>query len=69
MNSDVVYQVVKALPIEEQKLLWDKLKKDSEISPKLNSPKKVKVFTKEKALKYLLENVFNNRERPTKRLL
>jgi hypothetical protein len=66
MNSDVVYQVVKALPIEEQKLLWDKLKNDSEISPTPNSLEKVEIFNKEKAITYLLENVFNNRKCETK---
>jgi hypothetical protein len=69
MNSDVVYQVVKALPIEEQKLLLDKLKNDSEIYPTLNSLKKVEVFSKEKAITYLLENVFNNRKYQTKSIL
>jgi len=66
MNSDIVYQVVKALPIEEQKLLLDKLKNDSEIYPTLNYLKKVEVFSKEKAIKYLLENVFNIRKCETK---
>jgi hypothetical protein len=69
MNSDVVYQVVKALPIEEQKLLLDKLKNDSEISPRLNSLEKVEIFNQEKAIKYLLENVFNHRKYETKRIL
>jgi hypothetical protein len=28
MNSEIVYQVAKALPLEEQLLLFEKLKKD-----------------------------------------
>ena len=65
VNSDVVYQVVKALPMEEQKLLLDKLKKDFEISPILKTSKKVKRLNQEDAINYLLKNVFSNRKHET----
>lgn len=58
MNAAVVYQVVKALPKEEQLLLFDKMKKDFEIKSNSNSLKKVKNFSKEDAIKYLVKNVF-----------
>ncbi len=58
MNSDVVYQVVKALPKEEQKLLLDKLKNDFEITPNFNTEKKIKLLNKENAINHLLKNVF-----------
>ena len=65
VNSDVVYQVVKALPMEDQKLLLDKLKKDFEISPILKTSKKVKLLNQEDAINYLLKNVFSNRKHET----
>lgn len=62
MNSDVVYQVVKALPLEEQKLLLDKLKNDFTISSGFKKVKKRKSLTEEDAINYLLKNVFINRK-------
>jgi hypothetical protein len=54
MTSETVYQVAKALPMEEQILLFEKLKKDFMFMKK--SPK---VYTKEEAIDYLLSHVFN----------
>ena len=65
MNAELVYQVVMALPKEEQKLLWYKLKSDFKILSKVNTPKKVKVLNKEDAINYLLKNVFNNKKHET----
>ena len=62
MNAEIVYQVVMALPKEEQKLLLNKLKNDFKISSKVNIPKKVKLLNKEDAINYLLKNVFSNRK-------
>ena len=62
MNAEIVYQVVMALPKEEQKLLFDKLKNDFKISSKINTQKKVKLLNKEDAINYLLKNVFSNRK-------
>ena len=62
MNSDVVYQVVKALPLEEQKLLLDKLKNDFTISSDFKKAKKRKSLTEKDAINYLLKNVFINRK-------
>ena len=58
MNSEIVYQVAKALPKEEQLLLFEKLKKDfmfSKTNNKINS----KQLKKEDAIDYLLAHVFN----------
>jgi hypothetical protein len=60
MNSDIVYQVAKALPIEEQILLLEKLKKDFSISKK-NKYKASHLFKKEDAARYLLTNIFNKK--------
>ena len=62
MNAEIVYQVIMALPREEQKLLLDKLKNDFKISSKVNTSKKVKLLNKEDAINYLLKNVFSNRK-------
>lgn len=57
MNSETVYQVAKALPKEEQFLLFEKLKQDF-----VFSKKKVKqVLTEDAAIHYLLSNVFNKK--------
>jgi hypothetical protein len=60
MNSDTVYQIAKALPNEEQWLLFKKLEKDFSISKR---PKKrgVSPITGEEATHYLLTHVFNKR--------
>ena len=59
MNAEIVYQVAKALPMEEQRLLFDKLKKDFAILP---IPKKYKhkpPLSMEDAIEYLLKNIFS----------
>lgn len=58
MNSETVYQVAKALPREEQLLLFEKLKKDFML-PKLNNKRRTPIFKKEAAIDYLLSNIFN----------
>ena len=60
MNSDTVYQVAKALPKEEQILLFEKLKKDFATIKKSNRKKKL-TLTKEEAIEYLLSRVFNKK--------
>jgi hypothetical protein len=62
MNSDVVYQVVKALPIEEQRLLLDKLKNDFAVSLNFKKTNKEVLLNEECAINYLLKNVFRNRK-------
>lgn len=61
MNAQVVYQVAKALPKEEQKLLFEMLQKEFRLNThkarKLNTP----ALTKEEATQYLLKNVFNKK--------
>lgn len=61
MNAQIVYQVAKALPLEEQKALLEMLQSEfsADIS-KLNRLKK-SVLTKEDAIQYLLKNVFNKK--------
>jgi hypothetical protein len=58
MNSEIVYQVVKALSKEEQILLFDKLKADFKIKGSYHTPKKVTLFRKQDAIQYLLKSVF-----------
>lgn len=62
MNATIVYQVVKALPKGEQKLLFDKLKNEFEIRLDFNKPNKIKLMNKEVAINYLLKNVFGKRK-------
>ena len=57
MNSEIVYQVAKALPREEQWLLFEKLKKDFEIKQS-NFKVKKESFSKQDAIRYLLIHVF-----------
>jgi hypothetical protein len=58
MNAEIVYQVAKALPKEEQRLLFDKLKLDLFEKPELNFSKVKQKLTKEDAFLYLVKNVF-----------
>lgn len=58
MNSEIVYQVAKALPKEELVLLFEKLKKDFITIEKSNRKNNSKL-TKEEAKEYLLSHVFN----------
>lgn len=59
MNSETVYQVAKALPVEEQFLLFEKLKNDFVINKKIK--KNETVLLKKEAVHYLLSNVFRKR--------
>lgn len=61
MNSEIVYQVAKALPREEQLLLFDKLRNDFITSSNRNHKKRNEQFKKEDAILYLLSNVFNHK--------
>jgi hypothetical protein len=57
MNSETVYQVAKALPREEQLLLFEKLKNDFLLSKTCNKIKNPKL-KKEEAIHYLLTRIF-----------
>lgn len=61
MNSETVYQVAKALPKEEQLLLFEKLKKDFKIVKKRRGKNKI-ALTREEAFDYLIDNIFNKKE-------
>ncbi|CAL2102883.1 conserved protein of unknown function [Tenacibaculum sp. 190130A14a] len=61
MNAQVVYQVVKALPREEQKALFELLQKEFSINTLQIKKVKKPVLTKEDAIQYLLKNVFNKK--------
>tara|TARA_R110002126_G_scaffold291794_2_gene458720 strand:- start:11571 stop:11753 length:183 start_codon:yes stop_codon:yes gene_type:complete len=58
MNSETVYQVAKALPKEEQLLLFEKLENDFKIFRKTRKKRKT-VLTREEAIRYLLDHIFN----------
>lgn len=58
MNAEIVYQVAKALPTEERKLLFDKLKEDFSFNNIIFKPKKKKPLNKEDAINFLLKKVF-----------
>ena len=60
MNSETVYQVAKALPKEEQFLLFEKLKNDL-ITPKLSKNNATHILTKKGAIHYLISHVFQKR--------
>ncbi|MFC4267348.1 hypothetical protein [Polaribacter marinivivus] len=60
MNSDIVYQVAKALPMEEQLLLFEKLKNDFK-RLESNTKKANFEFKKSDAIHYLLTNIFNKK--------
>lgn len=64
MNSETVYQVAKALPKEEQILLFDKLKKD--LIQSKTDIKKRQQLKKEDATHYLLTRIFNKQEKTMK---
>ena len=58
MNHETVYQVAKALPKEEQFLLFEKMKSDFKIVDRI--PKKRKnVVSREEAIRFLLDHIFN----------
>jgi hypothetical protein len=60
MTSETVYQVAKVLPIEEQILLFEKLKKDFS-GYKKNNCKARHLYDKEDANSYLLANIFSKK--------
>ena len=60
MDAVTVYKIAKALPKEEQRLLYDMLKKDFFRHANLKSINRNQVLTEEDALEYLLKNVFKN---------
>ena len=59
MNAEIVYQVVKALPKEEQQLLFEKLKVDLFVADKFKKHKNKPLLSYDDALQYLLKNVFS----------
>lgn len=61
MNAQVVYQVAKALPKEEQIALYEMLQKELSVNSLKKVKKKQSVLTKEAAIQYLLNNVFNKK--------
>lgn len=61
MDAKVVYQVVKVLPLEEQKLLLEMLQQKFSINTLDNKKIKRPVLTKEDAIQYLLKNVFTRK--------
>ena len=61
MNATTVYDVAKSLPIAEQKVLFEMLRKEFGISTKSLKKKKQPILMKEMAFRYLLNNVFNKK--------
>lgn len=62
MNSEIVYQVAKALPLEEQLLLFEKLKKDFMVSKRVNKIRN-QLLSKEDAFQYLMINIFSKNDK------
>lgn len=62
MNNEIVYQVVKALPKEEQFLLFEKLKSDFYIENRLHKKRK-EVLTSAQATQFLLETFFRKKNK------
>tara|TARA_R110002049_G_C9115807_1_gene558052 strand:+ start:928 stop:1104 length:177 start_codon:yes stop_codon:yes gene_type:complete len=58
MDANVVFQIAKALTIEEQRKLLTKLKKDLDIHI---AKKKPPILDKQDAINYLLKAVFNKK--------
>ena len=58
MNAEIVYQVTRALPKEERKLLFDKLKEEFLVNEFKFQGNKKKLLNKNNAIHYLLKNVF-----------
>ena len=61
LNAQVVYQVAKALPVEEQKLLFEMLQKEFRLNIQNVKKLNAHILTKEDAIQYLLKNVFNKK--------
>ncbi len=62
MDATTVFQVVKALPKEEQKLLLNLLQKDFVVNNKSIKSLSKNILTKQEAFTYLLKNVFGNKK-------
>ncbi len=58
MDANVVFQIAKALTIEEQRKLLTKLKKNLDVHI-VN--KKPQILDKQEAINYLLKTVFNKK--------
>lgn len=58
MDANVVFQIAKALTIEEQRKLLSKLKKNLDVHI-VN--KKPQILDKQEAINYLLKTVFNKK--------
>jgi len=56
MNVEIIYRVVKALSLEEQRLLFIKLKKDFVIVLPLKNIKRT-IMNNEEVIEYLIKNV------------
>jgi len=63
MTANIVYSVVKALPIEEQQRLYELLQKDMIESRKSKSKERLKLISDAEADAYLLKYVFNKKSR------
>ncbi len=61
LNAQVVYQVAKALPKEEQKLLFEMLQKEFRFNIHNVKKHNTHILTKEDAIQYLLKNVFTKK--------
>lgn len=61
LNAQVVYQVTKALPVEEQKLLFEMLQKEFRLNIQNVKKLNTHILTKEDAIQYLLKSVFNKK--------
>ena len=57
----MVYQEAKALPKEEQKLLFEMLQKEFRLNIQNVKKPNAHILTKEDAIQYLLKNVFSKR--------
>lgn len=61
LNAQVVYQVAKALPVEEQKLLFEMLQKEFRLNIYNVKKHNTHILSKEDAIQYLLKNVFSKK--------
>ena len=61
MNANTVYEVFKALPLEEQKLFYNKLKVHFSANYNFKKGKKQTKISRKDAIDFLINNVFNKR--------
>ncbi len=61
MNANTVFEIAKVLPREEQKKLLKKLQDNLVLKLKCKKVPIESIFTKEDALRYLLENVIRKK--------